>query len=645
MAAIHETAYPRFKPYFTSKELEEVFTLSSDEMAFLNCRTKATNAISRLAFALLLKCYQYLGRPINVSEANVGIKKYVSKQLFIDMNIDLSRYPKTTFKHHKKIIRAYLDINTDRKKRRQTIKKAALEAAQTKENLADIINRVIEEIFCKRHELPAYQALVRLARAARTATNNGNYRKISNALSEKQKQLIDRILESNDDKTQDEWRWFGLKQEPRSPTSNNMRNFIAYVNRLKQLREQLFVNVDFIAPARLEHLRDEAMITDQSDMRKFGELKRYALTIILIYMKLTAATDDLVHVFTVWIRKIKNKAKEKYENYQIEQTEKTNSLILLFYKTLVIIEKNDTPQEKIDEIKNELGGKVPELIADCREHLGLTGDKHYGWILKPYKNKRSLLFNLLGNLNIFSSSEDKSIETALRFIKHYRSSHKDWIEITDNDEIPVDLSLLPQQWFKLVTGLKKGESVAKIHRHYYEIAVLHILMGDLNCSDAYVKDAYVYDDQNKQFISWEKFYENVDEYCEFSKLPTDRDQLVEQLKTKLRETAQKVNDNYHDNAYLVINEEGKPVLKKLPAKKIHPDLDKIKKAVMAEMPVISIVDAIVDVERWLNLSIFFKHLSGNESKIENYSPRFIATSLSYGCNLGPTQTERCLIQF
>ena len=63
------------------------------------------------------------------------------------------------------------------------------------------------------------------------------------------------------------------------------------------------------------------------------------------------------------------------------------------------------------------------------------------------------------------------------------------------------------------------------------------------------------------------------------------------------------------------------------------------------MPIISIVDAMIDVERWLSLSVFFKPLSGNESKIADYSPRFIATSLSYGCNMGPTQTERCLTQF
>jgi TnpA family transposase len=424
-----------------------------------------------------------------------------------------------------------------------------------------------------------------------------------------------------------------------------MRNFITYVHRLKQLREQLYVDIDFIVPERLEHLRDEAMVTDQADMRKLGDLKRYALAIILIYMKLSTAMDDLVHVFTVWIRKIINKAKEKYDAYQLEQAEQTNSLISSYYQTLLILEKNNTPKEKIDEIENQLGGKISELIEDCRKHLGLTGDKHFGWVLKPYNNKRGLLFNLLDNLNILSTSEDKSIENALRFIKYHRSSHKNWIEIADNDEIPVDLFLLSKQWFKLVTGLKKGEPVRKIHKHYYEIAVLHALMEDLSCSDAYVKDAYVYDDPNKQFISWDEFYKNIDEYCKISGLPTGRHQLTIDLKDKLRKTAQKVNDNYRNNAYLVISEEGKPILKKMPATKSHHNIDKIKKTVMAEMPVASIVDAMIDVERWLGLSVFFKPLSGNESKITDYSPRFIATSLSYGCNLGPTQTERCLIRF
>lgn len=67
--------------------------------------------------------------------------------------------------------------------------------------------------------------------------------------------------------------------------------------------------------------------------------------------------------------------------------------------------------------------------------------------------------------------------------------------------------------------------------------------------------------------------------------------------------------------------------------------------IMDQMPIINIVDVIVDVEKWLSLSVYFKPLSGYETKIREYPSRFVATSLSYGCNLGPTQTERSLLKF
>ena len=208
-----------------------VFTLSSDELIFLNRKTKTQNNVSRLGFAILLKCYQYLGRPIRVNEVNTCVKKYISKQLEIDTGIDLSSYSKSTFKNHKNAIRNYLDINLDKQKRRQIMKYAALDAATTKENLADIINRIIEEVFHQRYELPGYQALVRLSRAARTVTNQKSCKKISDSLSQDQKQFINNILEISDENAQKEWAWFEIKQEPKSPTSNNMRSFILYVQR------------------------------------------------------------------------------------------------------------------------------------------------------------------------------------------------------------------------------------------------------------------------------------------------------------------------------------------------------------------------------------------------------------------------------
>ncbi len=191
MAAIHETAYPRIKPNLSHKEQKEIFTPTTEELLLLDSKTKKSLPISRLGFMVVLKCYQYLGRLIKVQKINVSIKKYIAEKIGVTQEIDLNNYSKLTRHRHIKIIREYLQINPDKKERRRIMKAAALEAAKTRENLADIINFVIDELIKSRFELPAFQKLVRLARAARTVSNNDHYGKIFNLLSDKQKKLID----------------------------------------------------------------------------------------------------------------------------------------------------------------------------------------------------------------------------------------------------------------------------------------------------------------------------------------------------------------------------------------------------------------------------------------------------------------------
>ncbi len=647
MASIHETAYPRIKPFFTTKELIEIFKPNDQEILLLNSNTKKTSVISRLGFMLLLKHYQYLGHPIKNKDIDPSIVKYVAEQLNISSTLELKTYSKSTRKRHIQIIRAYLNINLDNIARRQIMKAAALSAATTKENLADIINCMIEAIIQNKYELPAYNNLVRLSRAARTVTNRKHYSTITNNLSDLQKKLIDSILGVDTTNNTDDHAlsWIALKQESKAPTSNNVRDYINHVNKLKDLHKKINIDLSFIAPARLEHLRDEAMVTDRADMRKLEPFKRYALVVILIYMKTASAIDELVQIFILWIRKIETKAKNSLEEYRLKQAEKTDEFILLLYNMLLAVKNNTTDQTTVEAIKLHIGDNPDVLIEQCREHLGLTEDKHIYWMKKPYKNKRYIILNLLDNLDFYSSTQDKSIENALAFIKHHRYSNHEWIEITANDPVQPDLSILSDPWFKVVTDLrKKSEPVTKINRHYYEIAVFYVLMGDLNCSDAYVKDAFIYDDPNKQFVTWEEFALHIDNYCNISNNPKEPHVFTYFLKEKLQKTALMVDQNYNDNKYLTIDN-GKPVLKKLPSKEEHPELAKIRELIMDEMPVINIVDMLIEVEHWVNLSACFKPLSGNESKIKDYPARFVATSLTYGCNLGPTQAERCLLIF
>ena len=647
MAAIHETAYPRIKPNLSHKELREIFTPLSDELFLLNSKTKATIPVTRLGFMLTLKCYQYLGRAVNLKKLDHSIKKYVADSLEIYPALDLSEYSKLTRHRHVKVIREYLQINADKKLRRQVMKAAALQAAETKENLADIINCVIDELIKSKYELPAFKHLLRLSRAARSVVNNGNYGTIFNALTDEQRKLIDIMIGLiNAGDGDDVLTWSMLKLEPKKPSTNNVRMYVQYVVKMKAIRRLININLDFIAPARIEQLRDEAIIADIDDMKEMRPVKRYAMATILIYMKSSSAIDDLIQVFISWIKGIEAQAKCKLEEYRLEQADKTDEYVLLLYKTLLALKNNVSERDKVRAIEEQLGGKTDDLIDQCREYLGLTSENHITWMSKPYRNKRHVIFKLLENISVLSVTTDKSIETALSFIMSYRHANQEWIVLDKDNPVQPDLSLLSDGWFKAVTGLKREKNliVKKINRQYYEIAVCTILMSDLSCGDAYVDGAFMFDDPNKQLITWEQFEEKVGGYCDLVKLPKEQRNFTAFLQQKLQRTANDVDKNYHNNSYLVIDK-GLPVIKKMPKNKEHPDIDKIRQMIMDEMPIKSIVDVIVEAENWLNLSAKFKPISGYETKISDYPSRFVATSLSYGCNLGPTQTERSLLKF
>lgn len=110
------------------------------------------------------------------------------------------------------------------------------------------------------------------------------------------------------------------------------------------------------------------------DMKSMRDVKRYALATIFIYMRTAAAIDDLVQILITWIKSIENKAKNTLEEYRLKNADKTDEYVLLLYKTLLALKNNTTAQNKVQAIEEQLGGRTDELIEQCKEYLGLTGE-------------------------------------------------------------------------------------------------------------------------------------------------------------------------------------------------------------------------------------------------------------------------------
>lgn len=183
MSSIHETAYPRFKPELTQRELEDIYTPSEDELKF--ARRYARGIPARLFIVILLKTVQRLGYFAVLADVPPPIISFLAKCIGARSVTpkDLQEHEKSnTRQRFIENIRTYVNIKSITKETNQVILVAATQAAQTKQELADIINVVIEELIRQRFELPAFSHLNRTAQRVRNHVNESYFCSLSDPL-------------------------------------------------------------------------------------------------------------------------------------------------------------------------------------------------------------------------------------------------------------------------------------------------------------------------------------------------------------------------------------------------------------------------------------------------------------------------------
>ena len=72
---------------------------------------------------------------------------------------------------HTALVREFLRVTAYGSDAKRVIIEVCFQAAQTRDDLPDIINMAIEELIRQRSELPAFSTLLRIARTARNTVN------------------------------------------------------------------------------------------------------------------------------------------------------------------------------------------------------------------------------------------------------------------------------------------------------------------------------------------------------------------------------------------------------------------------------------------------------------------------------------------
>ncbi len=505
-------------------------------------------------------------------------------------------------------------------------------AAHTMSDPADLINVAIEVLSNAKIELPAFSRIDRLVGHERQAIHEQLYSKITGTLDSDQRQILEALLEVEKGE-----RITGFAQMKQTPGPATLGHFRAWADRLMQLDSILNPKPFFegIAYTKVRQFAAEASAYALGDIRGVNnKAKRYTLLLSLLHETQAKTRDELIDMFLRRMKGVHHSAQNKLRELQEKHRKLEESLMGVLGQ---VIQRADT-----SDSNEALGQQVRDLFDDqggieaMTDQFKLVTAYHHNNYLpllwSAHANHRAVIFRVLDQIKINSSTQDQSLLRALRFVRQYRHSRKNSLPAE------IDLRFASQRWQTFVYTKEDGRLM--LDRRALEVCVFSHVAEALAGTDLYVEDSGEYADYRQQLLSLSECEERLPEYCQSLGLPACSDDFVASLKKRLTALASKVDQKFPGNGDFSIDDDGVPHLKRQKASSLPEGLDDFKSEVYSRMPEHHLLDILKDVQHGSNYTKHFGPPSGSDSKIADAGVRYLFTVFGYGCNLGASQTAR-----
>ena len=599
MPSIQDTAYPRFKKNITSKELDQIYTPTQDEIEL--ARSKKRSPFAVLCFLIMFKTFQRLGYFVLIEESPPEVIKHIAKHLEIDSKTDFSGYDRSgSRQRHLKEIRKILKISPYDAHSKGIIEQAVIHASQTKEDLADIINVAIEELIRQRHELPAFSTLQRLAFKGRASVNNDLYKKIYSAINETDRKEIKQLFQVLKDQFVSPWN--RLKEEPGKLTKKNLLEHIAHYHQVAQYMTSQSCFAD-VPEVKIKRFASEAKSLDAARMKELKTYKRTAIAACFLWVRSASILDDLTEMLIKQIQKIHGKAKKQLNETHEKNRSIVDHLVDTLQQIILVQIEGKTSNERDEAIQAIFAGQEKSLLENCQTHSAYAGNNHYPFLWQYHANQRWVLFKLLNILDLKSSTQDHSLLEAIHFLMDHQTSRKAMLSTIENggnidEDSPkylIDLTWISDRWWKFVFNTSRLEpQPTSVNRHHLELCVFFYLMYGLKSGDLFVEDSSRYSDYRTQLISWEEYEELIELYGIQLGLPVETTAFMKHLKDQLLQTAKRVDSAFPYNQHATI--EGDEVVIKKSAKKRKPKgLKKLENIISDRLKPVSILEVLAHV--------------------------------------------------
>jgi TnpA family transposase len=625
----------------TQAELEQFYTPTDEELAF--CANITRLPTTQLGFVVLLKAFQRLGYFVASNEVPEGIIKHIAT--VINRRVDrevLHNYDQSKARYnHLAAVRQFLDVKPFGTQGKALLRTTLGEAALTKEDVADIVNVGIEILVRHRYELPAFDTLVREARAGRAATNQALYGQVQNALGKTGADFLDALFVVGDDPRRVS-PWHDLKQDSAKPTVHGMRDLLARFDQLTALSGyNAFLKT--IPVVKVSQWALEGNALDAASMADLAPSKRYAVTLAVIRQRLAIVTDDLCEIFCKQMGRVSRIAGEKLQKYLLDNQGKTDEILRRYALLDTVLSSAESDETQLQTVRKTVSAR-PDLCEFSRLHAEYGGKNECRFMKPIFANRRAELLRILSKLRFVSTSQDLSFERALALMLAGRGRHSEWITLKSGTSAYLslaDLAWVPEKWWKLITGEQQREAPTRLHRRQFEVCVCMQMVRELKSADLCVIGANHYSDTRDELVPLAECAKTREAYGQEVGLPVEADPFVQHVRGLLTAAAKKADDTYPDNPFFQIID-GRPKLGRLKKKPIPEGFQALDAALTKKLDSkeLSLLDVLADTSQWIGWDKHFSPLSGHQGKLKEDARRKILTTFAYGTGLGATQTAR-----
>lgn len=522
MTALSETAYPQLVGEPRPRELDQHYTPNDGEQAW--AAENARTVLKRVGLLMLLKCAQRLGYFPMLHDVPPAYRDHITKTSGLLRPLsadDLKRLDADSTRHANiTLCRERLGIRPI-EKGSDWLLTVAKGAAQTKHQIADIVNVMLEELVHHRYELPGFTTVVRVAKSARDQVDEQHFASITDHLKPHGRRLIDDLFKRGAGSSTTGWN--ALKQEPGRPTNNMVREYLHHIRHLQKLAADM-PKINIPVP-KLRYYRTLARAQNAAEMAELKPSKRYALAVIYIRSCQGKALDDAADLFIRLFSSLENSAQRRLQEYRLDHQKLVDALVQRLHDTAIAYQADGDAQARLDAITAALGENSAAIVAQCVEHLAFAGNNHFPFMLTGYPALRSILFNCLEIMTPRSTSDERVMERMIDVLKALRPSRA---EVVAPSELGLDskrdLAWMSPQWRKLVFSVRSDSVV--MYRKYFELSVLQQIRNELKGGDLFIHSGERYDDYREQLVDRTTFADKLDEYGEVTGLDVDPKEFV-----------------------------------------------------------------------------------------------------------------------